>query len=127
MKNEKYKVSCGYQLPKYNFIFQPLNELLKKMIPSGIPQHLYEYVKWFIARPADKEVEDPRRVLSMFDLEFGFVLFLIAIAASFIVFLWEVLSFNLKIKMKKIVSDFIGLLQFLKILRTKLLTYHDTW
>ncbi|KAG5669119.1 hypothetical protein PVAND_017015 [Polypedilum vanderplanki] len=99
MHNEKLQQMVGYMTNKNMLMQSKFDELLEKLIPSGIIKHYSGYGKWFIYRPVDFEVKDPRRILSMTDLEFGFVIWLVSLSLPIICFLIEIsIGFYIKIK-----------------------------
>ncbi|KAG5679499.1 hypothetical protein PVAND_009063 [Polypedilum vanderplanki] len=123
MKNVKITKSYGYQLPKHHMLFLHLNKIFDKLIPTGIPEHLYKKGYWMHLKPKDNEIVDTRRVLSMSDLEFGFVIILGFLGLSIFVFICEVYAFYMKILLKKL----LGLYEFLNDLKEILRNYHDRW
>ncbi|KAG5669173.1 hypothetical protein PVAND_017067 [Polypedilum vanderplanki] len=99
MQNEKLQQMTGYMTNRNMLIQSQFDKLLEKLIPSGIAQHSVEYGKWFLFRPVDNEVEDSRKVLSMTDLEFGFVIWLVSISLPITCFLIEIyIGFCRKVK-----------------------------
>ncbi|KAG5679498.1 hypothetical protein PVAND_009062 [Polypedilum vanderplanki] len=115
------------RLPKNNFIMQYLNELLEKFFSSGISKYLNEYGFWHMNKFFVPESDDPRKVFTMSDLEFGFVIFLTALFSSFIVFICEILYFNIKFKVSRQLMELFLLMEFLKALRQRLIFYNDRW
>lgn len=94
-----------------------------RLVASGIPKFLHEHGTWSVYRPVEEEIEDPRKVLTIQILEFGFVVWLIAVVPAIFVFFCEVLFTFLKRK----IINLAGLIEFLKLLRAKLENYHDVW
>ncbi|KAG5671297.1 hypothetical protein PVAND_001502 [Polypedilum vanderplanki] len=123
MQNEKLTKMIAFSSYGNNVLMSQIKEVINKLIPSGIPKHLNDYGLWYLFRPVDVEIEDPRRVLSMSDLEFGFVIFLVALAFSIVVFLCEIVSLSVKRRLRKL----IGLYEFVRIIRERLKDYHDKW
>jgi len=101
---------------KNSFIYEFLDNLLQKTIPFGIPQHLMSFHYFMLFKYYEVlNVKDPK-VLTIDDLSFGFVLWLIACGISVIGFFMELLSF----KLRKVLRNFIGLWMLLSILRWRL-------
>jgi hypothetical protein len=93
---------------------------MERIIPAGIPQHLWEYEDNYKKRLLNsEEVEDSRRILSLGDLEYGFVLWLIAISVSTTAFFVEFLG----PKLKRLARASVGLFYFMKLLRILLAHY----
>jgi hypothetical protein len=77
-----------------HFLFAATEEVMQKFIPMGIIQHSYELHNWICLRPIiEPEVNDPK-VLTLDDLEFGFILWLTACGLSIFGFLCEILLFR---------------------------------
>lgn len=90
--NEKLMTTfIGFAMFKGSFLFPLLNDVVEKIIPAGIPQFLKKF--HVCMRCLRKPPEDPSgpSVLSMDDLEFGFIICLVASAISSIFFVIEFL------------------------------------
>lgn len=84
--------------------------ILKRLIPSGVLNHLIDYHTWILYRKGNyKAVETEPRVLTIDDLSCGFVLWLIACGISMIAYLFELARF----KFRKKIRILIGLVLFL--------------
>ncbi|KAG5679491.1 hypothetical protein PVAND_009055 [Polypedilum vanderplanki] len=123
MKNERITKQDSITMIYYTFISQPINDIINDLIPSGILQHENDYDLWYRIRPVDVEVKDPRRILSMTDLEFGFVIFLGFLSLSIVAFICEILSLSVRRQLRKL----LGLYEFIRIVRERLKDYHDRW
>jgi hypothetical protein len=123
MQNEKLLKAGGFRLPKNHLLLNQLNHVLGQLISAGITKHLIDYGLWHIHRPCDDEIVDPRRILSFTDLEYGFASWLLACFVSFVCFVCEVLS----VKLKREFIDVIELVDFLRVIRARMVSYHDTW
>ncbi|KAG5679487.1 hypothetical protein PVAND_009052 [Polypedilum vanderplanki] len=123
MKNERITYPYTFLMYKRNIMTHPIIDIINELIPSGILQHETDYGMWYMHRPVDVEVKDPRRILSMSDLEFGFVIFLGAISLSIVVFICELHVLYLKRQLRK----FLGLFVFIRVIRERLKDYHDRW
>ena len=122
LKNFKKEATLSVLLTFTNsFLYDTLNELMDKIVPAGIPQYLIKYHEFNMFKvfvPADLS---PVRILTIQDLEYGFVIWLGACGISFVGFLMEFLFIysilliknliGLWILLKSINSDlkFIGL------------------
>jgi hypothetical protein len=122
MQNEKIRKSISFALMSNHMMLLPLNHLMSGLITSGIAQRLFDYDIWYQYRPVEYEIEDPRRILSLTDLEYGFVLWLVACLVSFVCFVCE-----LSLKVKSELKNLIAMIDFLRVLRARMNNYHDTW
>ncbi|KAG5668949.1 hypothetical protein PVAND_016855 [Polypedilum vanderplanki] len=106
MHNEKLLKMVGYSTNRNMLMQRQFDEILEKLIPSGITKYSGDYGKWLNFRPVDFEVKDSRRILSLTDLEFGFVIWLVSLSLPIACFLIEI-SIEYCRKIKKIVETFI--------------------
>ncbi|KAG5668094.1 hypothetical protein PVAND_016049 [Polypedilum vanderplanki] len=101
MENEKLTKLTAYSIIESynNLLLSNFNFIIHQLIPSGITNYLVDHAIWLLQRPFDVEIEDSRRILSMRDLEFGFVLWLASLSLPIICFLCEIsILFYRKIK-----------------------------
>jgi hypothetical protein len=89
---------------------------MKRIVPAGIPQHFWKQEQE-MKHKIKFENEDNKKVLSLEDLEYGFVMWIVACAISTAVFLDEFL----RPKLKKFVRASVGLFYFMKLLRVRLI------
>jgi hypothetical protein len=75
---------------------------------------------WFLFKNLEDEIKDPRKILSLSDLEFGFVLFLAAADVSILVFFGELLWQQLWLKLRRKLKILIGVFEFLRVLRERM-------
>jgi hypothetical protein len=116
------EVSYSFGLHKNCILYDLLRDVMERIIPAGIPQYLWEYEQNYRRKGLKTEaVMDNRRILTLADLEYGFVLWSIAIGISTAVFLAEVLES----KLKRFIMASVGLFYFMKLLRI-LLAHHRT-
>jgi hypothetical protein len=127
MKGSKLKIEVVIPVSRNHFIFDPLNHVISRFTPAGIPKYLADYGRWFYFRPLPEENTDTRRILSLIDLEFGFVLFLAAAGFSLLVFFGELLWQQIWLKMARKLKVLIGLVDFLRVLNERMQDYHDRW
>ncbi|KAG5676547.1 hypothetical protein PVAND_006372 [Polypedilum vanderplanki] len=86
-KTSKHK----FILFKKNFVLEKnLNFLIDRFLEVGITNHFIDYGTWYLHRPFEIKVEDSKRILSIKDLEYGFVIWIFACFVSIMVFLWEI-------------------------------------
>jgi hypothetical protein len=123
MKGEELLISFSFFMTKNNVLVNHVDEILNRLIEAGIEKYHSEYAKWIDIRPSKDEPEDTRRIFSLNDLEYGFVLWLAACLGSFLVFVYEINSLRLRRKLRVL----IGLVDFLRLMRARMADYHDTW
>ncbi|KAG5666636.1 hypothetical protein PVAND_014652 [Polypedilum vanderplanki] len=100
MENEGTTFTWTYSIPRNLLLSNEMVEVINEFVPSGIIQYLYDFMLWLNFRPTDFQEEDSRRILSMTDLEFGFVLWIVSLSVPLICFLYEVTVGNyVKIKL----------------------------
>lgn len=102
--------------PRNSFIYGILNEILRQLVPAGIPQHLEELHTELLFKAFKPFVDKSPMTLKIADLSFGFIFWLCACGISTFGFLTELISF----RFWKHMSDFIGLLTLLTILIWKM-------
>jgi hypothetical protein len=103
---------------KNSIMHDLLHDVLEKTIPAGIPQYFYKYEqedRYRISGHKNEEILESRRILSLNDLEYGFVLWAIACGISTTVFIIEYLG----PKFMK-VRDSVGIIYFMRLLRARL-------
>jgi hypothetical protein len=122
MHNEKMERILSIYMSSNNMLMVQLNQLVSRLVSTGIVKHHVDYGYWYMYRPVEDIIEDPRRILSLRDLEYGFVLWLFACLVSFVCFICELLWIGLK----KLHSLF-QVSQFLRVLRSRMHDYHDKW
>ncbi|KAG5669524.1 hypothetical protein PVAND_017411 [Polypedilum vanderplanki] len=101
MDNERITELMGFSLFGNNILQVHLNDIISQLIPSGIIQHLNEFGVWYFFRRLFIEDEDSRRILSMTDLEFGFVIWIISLSLPITCFIIEILNGNYEKLRKK--------------------------
>jgi hypothetical protein len=127
MKGSKLTVEVVIPVSRNHFILDPLNHVISRFTPAGIPKYLADYGRWFYHCPLPEEDTDTRRILSLDDLDFGFVLFLAAAGFSLLVFFGELLWQQIWLKIARKLKILIGLVDFLRVLNERMQDYHDGW
>lgn len=88
-------------VPRNSILYDIMRDVSERLFEAGILQHSYQ-LQMDMAFPVNPKIpEDKRRILSMFDLGYGFESWLIACGISSIVFVIEILTFWLPRAMKK--------------------------
>ncbi|KAG5671334.1 hypothetical protein PVAND_001537 [Polypedilum vanderplanki] len=121
MENDDIRSEIVFGTMKNGMLIEHLTYVLDKFIPIGIIKHLDDFAKWYLHRKLEVEPEDPRKILSMSDLEFGFVIFLGFLSLAIFAFFLEILSLFVRRQLRKLLILF----EFLKVLRQRLKDYHD--
>ncbi|KAG5666813.1 hypothetical protein PVAND_014823 [Polypedilum vanderplanki] len=126
-ENEKFSMLLVLEMSNNDILFSHLDYVMQNFVSNGIAKHLVDYAMWFLSRPYDVEIEDTRRILSMNDLEFGFVIWLVACFVAFLAFIYEIFNLFFKRKFRNILRNIFGLFEFLKVLKARMNEYHDKW
>jgi hypothetical protein len=71
MKGERLSKMMFLRVGKWNPLVKVLDQVLNRLLPSGIPQHLSDLAHSDVFNHYDEEEEDSRRILSLSDLEYG--------------------------------------------------------
>ncbi|KAG5671307.1 hypothetical protein PVAND_001512 [Polypedilum vanderplanki] len=123
LENEILSKPLAVSSPLNNILQYQLNKLVDHLIPSGILNHLVNYGVWHLHRPIYIEPEDSKRVLSMSDLQFGFVIFLGFMSLPIVVFICELHALYVRRQFRTL----LGLYEFVRVIRERLKDYHDKW
>lgn len=110
--NQRYFVTnVGLATSNNHFIFHLADDVMQNLISAGIAQYLEKfYTDLDYPRYQEENGKEPV-VLSIDDLNFGFVIWLVASGVSVMAFICEILH-NCKV----FLSNFLGLILFLKLL-----------
>ena len=114
---------AGLGMNRNSFLWPIFDDVINKLIPSGILQHLLELYAYFMYEKYDWSPKKYPKVLTFDDLAFGFILWLTACGVSVLGFLaehssqlacegWKALILELK--------DLIGLIFLLYLIRNRL-------
>ncbi|KAG5666986.1 hypothetical protein PVAND_014989 [Polypedilum vanderplanki] len=99
MDNERITKKNYLVMNSNNPFMIPLNYAIQKLSTSGISEYLEKYSIWLHYRPLVLEILDPRKVLSLSDLGFEFVIWLISLSFLITCFLIEIsIGFYRKIR-----------------------------
>jgi hypothetical protein len=112
-----HEIPYSIGVHKNCLLYDLLLNVMERTVTAGIPQYFRSYnfeMNWNF-KSNRKLAEDNRRILSLNDLEYGYVLWLIACGISTTVFLIELLGSKLK-KIKENLSD---VFRFLKMINTR--------
>lgn len=71
-------------------MFHLMQDVISRLIPSGIPQHLLKYYEWSRFRESLSKNTKIPKVLKMEDLEFGFILWIGSCAFTVVAFACEI-------------------------------------
>jgi hypothetical protein len=105
-----------------NFGFELMDKTMTELIQGGILQHFFAYIMEFEFRSLVDEDPGPS-VLSLGDLEFGFITWLNACGICVLVFLVEIFWWFGKIKVREYIRLYMLLYMLLKFLQNKVWTY----
>ncbi|KAL7011826.1 hypothetical protein ACKWTF_014475 [Chironomus riparius] len=96
-----------------SFMYRTFKDVMERLIPAGIPQHLYEYQELKMFKKYEPENHKNPKVLTVNDLLFGFVLWIGACGMSVVGFMIEIIN----LKLRLIFGNFVGFFAILKLLR----------
>lgn len=123
-KSEIFQVimtrQIGFGMDRNYYFYSLIEETLQQLIPTGIVKHLNDYHQWVLYERYDSEKNVGPKVLTMTDLEFGFVLWLIACLMCIAGFLLEVVYFYTYLKFMFLAKQLIGMILFVKLLALRL-------
>jgi len=81
-----------------------MQDVISRLIPSGIPQHLLKYYEWSRFREnLSQNIKIPK-VLKFEDLEFGFILWIGSCAFTIVAFACEIVFSKLLYFLKVIIG-----------------------
>jgi hypothetical protein len=106
-------IPCSYAMVKNSILYPYFEEVMDKLIPSGIPQYLPDFHAYLLYGNYENSEENFPKILTIDDLSFGFILWLIACGISICGFLGEIVV----ILVIKILKDAMGLLLLLNSLK----------
>ncbi|KAG5670862.1 hypothetical protein PVAND_001095 [Polypedilum vanderplanki] len=120
---KKLQYQWEIQCQKNNILLFYINDIISRLIPSGILHIQVKYGSWSLNRPVEAEPEDTKKILSISDLEFGFVIFLGFLSLATVVFVCELHALYVRRQLSKL----LGLYEFIRVIRERLKDYHDKW
>lgn len=83
-------------LESLHYMFDVIEETMQWLIPSGIIQHSEDFYYWLVHREKYIDPDDGPKVLTLNDLSYGFIIWLIAISAVIVEFFMEILTHKIK-------------------------------
>lgn len=105
----------GISTVRNHFLFDLVEKTVQNSLAAGIYQQNFNFATWDRFRQVKEvEVNEPK-VLSVHDLQFGFVVWIYTCWVSIIIFCFECLM----VKSKNTLSDFIGLYLVVKNLKVQ--------
>lgn len=113
LKETLFSDNVGLVMPPNQYLYWLIEETLQKIIPTGIPQHIKNFHLEVCYPPKDVEEVGPQ-VLTIDDLNYGFVIWIVAIFITLIAFFFEFLMDRIVIKIlngvKKYLRKVFGLI-----------------
>ncbi|KAG5677722.1 hypothetical protein PVAND_007454 [Polypedilum vanderplanki] len=104
MENEKLTKMKGYAISSSFAFLGPFIDVIHHFIPMGITDHLIDHATWLLQRPIYVEESEKVKTLSLYDLEFGFVLWLASLSFPITCFLCEI-SIGVYRKIRKTIKE----------------------
>lgn len=88
-------------LHKNSYMLEALEETLQLIIPMGIPQYWMKYQQWMFTEryQFDNENESEPQILTLPDLSFGFIIWLISCSIAIFGFFSELIAFFIRKRM----------------------------
>ena len=86
----------GLGMVKNSILYPIFDEVIRNLIPSGVPQYLRKYHERLLYGIYEELEEKAPKVLTLDDLEFGFIIWLIASGISIAAFLSEIFRFYIE-------------------------------
>jgi hypothetical protein len=120
MKGEMLTKMLFLLINRRNILVRQIDQVTRELAPTGIPQYLNDLGSSDLFPQFDEEEIDNRRILSLSDLEYGFVIWLALFPIPIIAFICELYS----LKLKRLRRKLAGLIEFLLLLRARMGVYH---
>lgn len=92
MKEKLQKFLYGVSLMRNNFLYNLTESVMSSLVEGGIPQYFLTYIEDVVLREKPSDPVEPK-TFSIEDLEFGFIIFLVACGISIVAFLIEIVYF----------------------------------
>jgi hypothetical protein len=105
----------GIMMFKYSPMYWVVEDTMKLLIPSGIPQWMKKFINEVVIKGVSEEQKEPK-VFTVEDLEFGFVIWGVACGICLVAFVAEILYFYL-IKMFESVFGVFAVVKNLKFVK----------
>jgi hypothetical protein len=114
LKEALFTDTVGFVMRRNHFLYWLTEETLRDLINGGIPQYIENfYLEWFNSQASIIDKNDPK-ILSIDDLNYGFVIWSVAISITLIVFIAEFLMKYFVVKLcngvKNKLQKFLGLI-----------------
>ena len=93
-------IPAGLSMNKYSFLQPLFNEVMDRIVTAGIPQHFTNFYDDLLFARFHESQEKLPKILTLHDLAFGFILWMIACGISIAGFIVEILS-SLTVKIIK--------------------------
>jgi hypothetical protein len=123
MKYSGTRVPVFVMVGRNSIFKEHFREVIKSLIPTGILDHIVNYENWRLSRPVDVEIEDPRKVLTLEILDFGFYIWLGTCCVSILAFFGELVWWTVTRRLKKKLGATVGLVGLLGVLNERMRVY----
>ncbi|KAG5671917.1 hypothetical protein PVAND_002086 [Polypedilum vanderplanki] len=104
LKEEFGTIPMIFSVHSNDFFLNHIDSMMKKLLPSGIPQHSYAFKQFMLTDRKKLKFKKVPQVLTVNSLSFGFVIWLIAIGCAVIVFFCEKILHKFTKKKMKLVK-----------------------
>ncbi|KAG5672235.1 hypothetical protein PVAND_002377 [Polypedilum vanderplanki] len=95
LKEEFCTFGVIFSVDFMDILLNPMQKVIKQLIPAGIPQHSFAYHKFMMNDRKRLKFEKKPQVLTVQNLSFGFIIWLIVLSSSFIAFIGEIIVHKL--------------------------------
>jgi hypothetical protein len=93
MKEKLQKILYGVSLMRNNFLYDITESVMSGLIEGGIPQYFLTYIEDVVLREKPSDPIEPKK-FGVEDLQFGFVIFLVACGVSISAVMIELIYFH---------------------------------
>ena len=112
----KFFFQGGLGMVKNSFLYPIFDEVMRKLIPSGIPQYLPAFHSQLLYGTFIESGEHLPKILTLDDLAFGFIMWMIACGISVASFVGEMLRH----KTVKMMKNYLGLALLLAVVQKRM-------
>lgn len=95
LRENLYSNYLGLAVLENNFIYHLMQDVIEQLIPSGIPQYLLKFYDWVHSRDKRYIFVKIPKVLTLKDLEFGFLCWAAACCATAMMLMLEIIFKNI--------------------------------
>lgn len=83
--------NCGFEFTIGNFFYELTGGVMERIVEAGIPEHLLKFHNRILYKRKSKKKVMPQ-ILTVNDLSFGFIIWLVACGISFLILIIELFA-----------------------------------